>query len=483
MAECGYGYGRAEVVTMASEYAVYLEKRDQAHPLSMKWFRGFMSRWTELKVLKPRGLELQRAKSINMASVTRYNTELGSILDKYCLKDKPERVYNIDEKGLSMSHTPPSVVTTETKVPAVTSGSRTLITVIGCGNALGYSVPPYFVFPGARMRSELLEGGCIGADGTVSESGWSNSSVFRKYIAEHLMKYLPERSPDKPVLLLYDGHKSHINLGLIDWAREHNVILFILPAHTSHVLQLLDVGCFGPFERIYNSVCHQFMRENCGKSITRYNVCNLGCQAYAKALSASNLQASFRKTGIHPYNPSVVDASHFKPSEVLHSSPAMPAPQSDAQPTAKEFFKGKVAVPKPNDSKTIKRKYLSTIVSGRAITEDSVLEKVRDHEQSKHKKKSATQQDHQPGPSGSASQSRVDQSAMSESDQDDSDTDVCCVCNLFTPVEVHNSAFVVFVKWVQCDKCEHWVHLIFCTQVRVVRRGDKFLCPHCATEE
>ncbi|KAH3769545.1 hypothetical protein DPMN_170818 [Dreissena polymorpha] len=72
---------------------------------------------------------------------------------------------------------------------------------------------------------------------------------------------------------------------------------------------------------------------------------------------------------------------------------------------------------------------------------------------------------------------------MSESNQDDSDTDVCCVCNLFTSVEVHNIASVVFVKWVQFDKCEKWVHLMFCTQVRIVRRGDKFLCPHCATEE
>ncbi|KAH3794023.1 hypothetical protein DPMN_147552 [Dreissena polymorpha] len=68
-------------------------------------------------------------------------------------------------------------------------------------------------------------------------------------------------------------------------------------------------------------------------------------------------------------------------------------------------------------------------------------------------KKSATQQNRQPGPSGSAGKS--DQSAMSESDQDDSNTDVCCVCNLFTPVEVHNSASVVFVKWVQFDKCVH----------------------------
>ncbi|KAH3804880.1 hypothetical protein DPMN_133172 [Dreissena polymorpha] len=104
MAECGYGYGRAEGVTMASEYAVYLEKR--THPLLLKWFRGFMLRWTKLKVFKPRGLELQRTKAINMESVTRYYTELGSILDKYCLKNKPERVYNIDEKGLSTSHTP-----------------------------------------------------------------------------------------------------------------------------------------------------------------------------------------------------------------------------------------------------------------------------------------------------------------------------------------------------------------------------------------
>ncbi|XP_053401883.1 uncharacterized protein LOC123566337 isoform X2 [Mercenaria mercenaria] len=57
MSECGYGYSRAEVVDMASEYAICLGKRNSEHPLSLKWFRGFMSRWPELKVLKPRGLE------------------------------------------------------------------------------------------------------------------------------------------------------------------------------------------------------------------------------------------------------------------------------------------------------------------------------------------------------------------------------------------------------------------------------------------
>ena len=74
--------------------------------------------------------------------------------------------------------------------------------------------------------------------------------TFWGYIENHLLKFLPERNAKNSLLLLYDGHKSHINLGIIKWAKQENVVLFILPAHTSHV----DVGCFGPFERIFNFV-------------------------------------------------------------------------------------------------------------------------------------------------------------------------------------------------------------------------------------
>ena len=100
----------------------------------------------------------------------------------------------------STMHKPPSVVAADgCKPPAVLSGSLVLVTVIGCGNALGYSVPPFFVFPGARMRQELLEGKTPGADGDVTESGWSNSQIFQKYLETHLTRYLPERSIDRPV--------------------------------------------------------------------------------------------------------------------------------------------------------------------------------------------------------------------------------------------------------------------------------------------
>jgi hypothetical protein len=51
--------------------------------------------------------------------------------------------------------------------------------------------------------------------------------------------------------------------------------------------------------------------------ITKYNVCSLACKAYLLALSPGNLQSSFKRTGIYPYNPDVIDRSNVVPSQVF----------------------------------------------------------------------------------------------------------------------------------------------------------------------
>jgi hypothetical protein len=56
------------------------------------------------------------------------------------------------------------------------------------------------------MIDSLMEGATPGSSATVTQSGWSNTEVFSTYMKEHLLKYLPPRSPEEPVLVLYDGH-------------------------------------------------------------------------------------------------------------------------------------------------------------------------------------------------------------------------------------------------------------------------------------
>ena len=41
-----------------------------------------------------------------------------------------------------------------------------------------------------------------------------------------------------------DGHKTHINIDVIDLCRDNGIALFGLPPHTTHPLQPLDVAVF-----------------------------------------------------------------------------------------------------------------------------------------------------------------------------------------------------------------------------------------------
>lgn len=205
MASFGYGYTRKEVTNMASDYAIQLRKRtNQQKPLTLKLFRGFMKRWPDLRVVKPRALEYQRAQSSNPANVKRYFVELSSILTKYNLFDKPHRIFNVDEKGITLNHAPPHVVSGTGKTQqTVTTGKSSTITILGCGSASRVVIPPFFVLPGMRMRSELMEGSTPGTAGDATESGWSNSVIFLQYLQSHFVNYVPG-GLDEPVLLVLD---------------------------------------------------------------------------------------------------------------------------------------------------------------------------------------------------------------------------------------------------------------------------------------
>ena len=115
---------------------------------------------------------------------------------------------------------------------------------------------------------------------------------------------------------MLDGHKSHVSIGLVEWAKERDIILFILPAHTSHILQPLDVAIYGPLQKIYNNLCHKFTRSSTG-CIDRYNVCGIASKAYCKAFAPENLHSAFRRTGIFPFNSAVIRLEAVLPAEVF----------------------------------------------------------------------------------------------------------------------------------------------------------------------
>ena len=120
----------------------------------------------------------------------------------------------------------------------------------------------------------------------------------RARLPEELDSYVSDRrNQGEPGILIYDSHKSHDSIPIIKHARADNIILFVLPAQTSHFLQPLDVGVFSPMKACYNGACSRYLREHPGKIITRYNLTHLISEAYLHTVTQSNLQAGFRATG------------------------------------------------------------------------------------------------------------------------------------------------------------------------------------------
>ena len=87
------------------------------------------------------------------------------------IKDKPWKIFNIDETGVNTEHSPPKIVCKKDTIPQnITSSRSDTVTVIAAGNAAGQSIPPYYVFPGMRWNEDFLKGSSTGS--AVEMSDW-----------------------------------------------------------------------------------------------------------------------------------------------------------------------------------------------------------------------------------------------------------------------------------------------------------------------
>ena len=92
------------------------------------------------------------------------------------------------------------------------------------------------------MKEEWKENGPEGAVYSTSPSGWMETENFLCWFNEVFLANTRHLNGNR--LLFLDGHVSHMSIELIQCAIENKVTILSIPAHTSHVLQPLDVGVF-----------------------------------------------------------------------------------------------------------------------------------------------------------------------------------------------------------------------------------------------
>jgi hypothetical protein len=123
-------------------------------------------------------------------------------------------------------------------------------------------------------------------------------------------------------LLICDGHDSHITAEFIAHCMDNKILLMILPPHSSHLTQPLDVGVFGALKKHLAREIEPLMRSGVAR-IQKVEWLPAFIAAHDKALVTKNILGGFRGTGIHP----------FLPTKVLRRVTTSLSPQPLLQPS------------------------------------------------------------------------------------------------------------------------------------------------------
>ena len=127
---------------------------------------------------------------------------------------------------------------------------------------------------------------------------------------QHFVKYA-KPSAIQSILLILDNCSSHVDLSVIDFAKDLHNTLLSFPSHCSHRLQPLDVSVFGLLKTYKNQKMDLWMRENPGRTMSIHVIPSIVSYAYPLAFTPSNIVAGFRKTGIYPFGENAINPDEY----------------------------------------------------------------------------------------------------------------------------------------------------------------------------
>ena len=277
--------------------------------IGQNWITQFLDRHPELAARYARRIDRQRVHANNPLSIKDHFRKLAALIRTHNIK--PNAISNVDEKGFLLGQSSKAKVIGQRgkKNPHIKQhGSREMVTLIEAVTASGFVYPPFLITKGKVHMATFFRNldKAEHSDILIAKSpkGWTDNELGMEWLQRIYEPYSRKLiSPGEKRLLMLDGHSSHVNEQFIDFCESHNVALFCLPPHSTHLLQLLDIGLFGPLQHYYEIGIDDYFCDRGGDfGFAPQHFLPIYLEARWKAYSLANIESAFRITGIVPLN-------------------------------------------------------------------------------------------------------------------------------------------------------------------------------------
>ena len=139
---------------------------------------------------------------------------------------------------------------------------------------------------------------------STSDSGYLNNTLFFQWL-QHWEHFTRISAHGEYHLLLLDGYNSHLTYSALKFCEQQKVIIFLLPPHTSHFLQPLDVSVFQQWKHYYSQALDQNVRQGVG-TLNKNSFFACLNEIRERTLTERVIKAGFRKCGFFLFRPRVV---------------------------------------------------------------------------------------------------------------------------------------------------------------------------------
>jgi len=153
-----------------------------------------------------------------------------------------------------------------------------MVTFIECIVADRRVIPPINILKGGKHL--LRWHSCVQdkeqATFAWSTKDWTDNELGLEWVEQNFEKYtikmfVPLDWPSahanyysakgKPWILILDVHGSNLTWQFFDFCMNRNIHPICLPAHSTHILEPVDVGLFRPLSRWYSNELDKYVRK------------------------------------------------------------------------------------------------------------------------------------------------------------------------------------------------------------------------------
>ena len=276
--------------------------------VGINWVTRFLRRTPTLKTRFSQSYDYKRALCEDPKVIQEWFRLVQNTIQKYGIVQKD--IYNFDETGFQMGIIGTAKVVTGSErglhPHLVQPGNTEWVTAVEGINATGWSLPPMIILKGKWHQASWYENG-LPHDWRieVSETGWTNNKLGLIWLKEVFNKHTQGCTVGKYRLLVLDGHGSHNGPEFDQFCTENLIIPLYMPAHSSHLLQSLDVACFSPLKQAYRKQIEKSMALGINH-IDKDHFLTVYASVRKEALSQKNILSGFKATGLVPYDPEQV---------------------------------------------------------------------------------------------------------------------------------------------------------------------------------